>query len=78
MTLSGIMEKIRRDRPVSQREMADALISLEERKLLLSMGGKYLALATYPPHRPLPGKFPELEQPESTMWDWLTELDEDK
>ncbi|MEW6357013.1 MAG: RiPP maturation radical SAM C-methyltransferase [Planctomycetota bacterium] len=77
INLPGIMDRIGRigSRPVSQAEVEDTLGQLVERNLILSMSDRYLALATHPPQRPLPGKFPQIKQPGPAIWDWLMELE---
>ncbi len=63
-------------RPVKGGEVEDALRSLQDRRLLIQLNGKFIALATRPPQRPLPGPFPLLEKPrKATVWDWLRSLD---
>ncbi len=75
LDLGGILDHLGRS-AADGGETEKILMELEARKLLISMSGKYLALANYPPVRPLPGKFPELAQADPTLWNWLSDLDD--
>jgi ribosomal peptide maturation radical SAM protein 1 len=53
----------------------EALAFLVGRKLLVSMNGSYIALATRAAKRPMPGNFPlEEEEERETLFEWLSAL----